>query len=190
MNLDPFSNMKKAARNRKVNLTGNEKKVLMKIIEEGRIADTEMAKSMNISQQGIFRIRRKLEDLGVIEGYYPLINFKKIGINLIQVMGIKLNPIVWKSMKESEISERFRKIPYIFHAYRITGYDITYMLTLGFKDIHQKDRFMKKLETIFVDQMEIKWSYNFSVENIVTLDPLSLLYDSIAENEYVFDKLL
>ena len=59
--------MKKAARNRKVNLTGNEKKVLMKIIEEGRIADTEMAKSMNISQQGIFRIRRKLEDLGVIE---------------------------------------------------------------------------------------------------------------------------
>lgn len=181
--------MKKSKINKKINLTNNEKKVLKKIIEEGRIADTDMAKSMNLSQQGIFRIRRKLEDSGVIEGYYPNINFKKIGINLIQVLGVKLNPIVWKTKKESEITLQLKKIPYVFHAYRITGYDITYMLTLGFRDIHQKDRFMKKLETLFIEQMEIKWSYNFSVENIITLDPLSLLYESISDKEYSFDKL-
>ena len=69
--------MKNQTKNRKIKLTNNEKKVLMKIIEEGRIADTDMAKSMNLSQQGIFRIRRKLEDSGIIEGYYPNINFKK-----------------------------------------------------------------------------------------------------------------
>jgi DNA-binding Lrp family transcriptional regulator len=181
--------MKKSTQNKSLKLTNNEKKVLRKIIEEGRIADTDMAKSLKISQQGIFRIRRKLEDSGIIEGYYPNINFKKIGINLIQVLGVKLNPIVWKTKKEPEIALQFRKIPYVFHAYRITGYDITYMLTLGFKDIHQKDRFLKKLETLFIDQMEIKWSYNFSVENIITLDPLSLLYESINDKDYSFDKL-
>ena len=125
--------------NKKIKLTNNEKKVLRKIIEEGRIADTDMAKSMNLSQQGIFRIRRKLEDSGIIEGYYPNINFKKIGINLIQVLGVKVNPIVWKTEKESDIASQLKKIPYLFHAYRITGYDITYMITLGFKNIHQKD---------------------------------------------------
>ena len=187
--INPLVNMKKPAINKKVKLTANEKKVLMKIIEEGRVADTDMAKTMNISQQGVFRIRRKLEDSGVIEGYYPNINFKKIGINIIQVLGVKLNPIVWKTKKEFEIASLLKRIPYVFHAYRVTGHDITYMLTLGFKDIHQKDRFMKKLETLFIDQMEIKWSYNFSVENIITLDPLSLLYESITEKEYSFDKL-
>ena len=161
----------------------------MNIIQEGRVADTDMAKSMGISQQGVFRIRRKLEDSGIIGGYYPNINFKKIGINLVQVLGVKLNPIVWKTKKESDIASQLKKIPYVFHAYRITGYDITYMLTLGFKDIHQKDRFLKKLETLFIDQIEIKWSYDFSVENIITLDPLSLLYESISETEYSFEKL-
>ena len=104
-------------------------------------------------------------------------------------MGVKVNPVVWKTEKESDIASRLKKIPYVFHAYRITGYDITYMITLGFKNIHQKDRFMKKLETIFIEQMEVVWSYNFSVENIITLDPLSLLYESISDKEYSFEKL-
>ena len=104
--------MEKVNINKKIKLTNNEKNVLRKIIEEGRIADTDMAKFMNISQQAVFRIRRKLEDSGIIEGYYPNINFKKIGINLIQVLGVKLNPIVWKTKKESDIASQFKKIPY------------------------------------------------------------------------------
>ncbi|MBU0757285.1 MAG: Lrp/AsnC family transcriptional regulator [Nanoarchaeota archaeon] len=181
--------MNKPSVNRKVKLTNNEKKVLLNIIQEGRVADTDMAKTMNISQQGVFRIRRKLEDSGIIEGYYPNINFKKIGINLIQILGAKINPEVWKIKREHEIASVLKKIPYLLHAYRITGYDITYMLTLGFKDIHQKDRFMKKLETTFIHQIEVVWSYNFSVENIVKLDPLSLLYESITDKEFTFEKL-
>ncbi|MBN1157518.1 winged helix-turn-helix transcriptional regulator, partial [Candidatus Woesearchaeota archaeon] len=68
-------------------LTRNEKKVLRKIIEQAKIPDLEIAKKMGLSQQGIFKIRHKLEDEGIIKGYMPIIDFKKIGIEMLVVIG-------------------------------------------------------------------------------------------------------
>ncbi|MEA3430100.1 MAG: helix-turn-helix domain-containing protein [Nanoarchaeota archaeon] len=64
-------------------LTQNEIKVLKKLIEQARVSDTEIAKNMSISQQAVYQIRNRLEELGVIKGYMPIIDFKKIGINLL-----------------------------------------------------------------------------------------------------------
>ena len=40
-----------------------------------------LGKKMGLSQQSIFKIRHKLESIGVIKGYMPIIDFKKIGIS-------------------------------------------------------------------------------------------------------------
>jgi len=77
-------------------LTKNQRTVLKKIIYDGKISDTSIAKEMHISQQAVFKIRHRLESVGVIEGYRPIINFEKIGIKLLHYMGIEVKPELWK----------------------------------------------------------------------------------------------
>jgi len=52
-------------------LTANDKAVLKRILDLKKIPDSEIAKSMNLSPQAIFKIRSKLEDCGIIKGYMP-----------------------------------------------------------------------------------------------------------------------
>jgi DNA-binding Lrp family transcriptional regulator len=71
-------------------LTENDKVVLTKILDSKRIPDSDIATTMGLSPQAVFKIRNKLEDCGIIQGYMPIINFKKIGINVMIVLIIRL----------------------------------------------------------------------------------------------------
>jgi Lrp/AsnC family transcriptional regulator, leucine-responsive regulatory protein len=83
-------------------LTEHDKEVLKKIIDHAKMPDSDIANSMGISPQAVFKIRAKLEDLGIIKGYVPIIDFKKIGITVmvklsaedIDNMGVQL---CWES---------------------------------------------------------------------------------------------
>src|SRR3989344_5061172 len=100
-------------------LTRNEQEVLKKIIGQAKIPDLEIAKKMGLSQQAIFKIRHKLEQVGIIRGYIPIIDFKKIGIETLIVLGIKFTQYAWEKYSEEQISERIRRIPQVILAYRI-----------------------------------------------------------------------
>lgn len=82
-------------------LTDHDKEVLRKIIEHADIPDSTIAGSMGISPQAVFKIRTKLEALGIIKGYSPIIDFKKIGIHVLALLVIRLKPDVWNKMRVS-----------------------------------------------------------------------------------------
>jgi len=105
----------------KSNLTKNEQKVLKHIILKERVSDINIADNMKISQQAVNQIRTKLEDLGFIKGYSPIIDFEKVGINVIILMGIKLRHSVWKEKKEWEVEKSIKDIPFVYQAYRVVG---------------------------------------------------------------------
>src|SRR3989344_6518385 len=71
-------------------LTENDKDVLRKIIDHSRIPDSKIAEDIGISPQAVFKIRAKLEELGIIKGYTPIIDFKKIGIHVLALLIIRL----------------------------------------------------------------------------------------------------
>jgi len=175
--------------NNTLRLTENDQKILKKIIAVGKVPDTVMAKDFHLSQQAVQKIRTKLESLGVIKGYVPVIDFRKVKINLISIMGVKIPSIVWKKYSEQQISERLLRIPYVFKIFRVPSSNISYLLMLGFKDIHQRDKFIKKVETVFSDEIDVVWTYTLSVENIISEDPLSLLYESLDDKFFKFDEL-
>ncbi|MBN1386048.1 hypothetical protein JW968_03670 [Candidatus Woesearchaeota archaeon] len=162
----------------KVNMakfTGNEKVVLKKIIEQAKIPDLEIAKKMGLSQQSIFKIRHKLEDLGVIKGYMPIIDFKKIGIETLAVVGVKLTSYIWDKYSEEQISERIQKIPHVITAYRIPESRISHLLVLGFKNTDHKDRYLMKMQNKFSKEVEIVQVYPFSVDRIIKESHIGLL---------------
>ena len=162
--------------------TKNEKVVLKKIIDHAKIPDVEIGNKMGLSQQAIFKIRHKLEDAGVIKGYMPIIDFKKIGIEIFVVLGINLTSYIWDKYSEEQINERIEKIPQVITAYRISESRISHLVVMGFKDSDQKDRYLMKMQSKYLKEVNIVHVYSFCVDRIIKLSHIGLL-DSILSKE-------
>jgi Lrp/AsnC family leucine-responsive transcriptional regulator len=165
-------------------LSRNDQQVLKIIIQHAKIPDSEIAKKMNLSPQAVFKIRRKLEETGIIKGYQPILDFKKLGINLMLVLVIKLTPEVWDKYTDVEIAARIKKIPYVIEAFRIPDSHVTHILLMGFRDIQQKDKYLVKMQTKFAREIEIKHVYPFSIDRVITQSPVGLLYEILDKKEY------
>jgi Lrp/AsnC family leucine-responsive transcriptional regulator len=175
--------MKKADPN-SPKLTENDKDVLRKIIEYSKIPDSKIAGDIGISPQAVFKIRSKLETLGIIKGYTPIIDFKKIGIQIITIAVICIKPEAWTKHSDDYVSDRISKIPYIISAYRVSEVGASHILLLGFKDTAQKEQYMAKLQVKNASELEVKETYNFSVEKIIMQNSMGLLQEIIAKKNF------
>jgi DNA-binding Lrp family transcriptional regulator len=61
----------------------NEKRVFIELLKGGRIPDKHIAKSLDIAQPTVTRIRQKLEKQKYITSYVPDVDLEKIGVNLV-----------------------------------------------------------------------------------------------------------
>ncbi|MBT3464749.1 winged helix-turn-helix transcriptional regulator [archaeon] len=168
-------------------LTKNDQEVLKNIIQHAKIPDSEIAKKMKLSPQAVFKIRKKLEVSGIIKGYMPIIDFKKLGINVMLIAVLKLTADVWDKFDDEDISNRMTKVPYIIEAYRLPESDATHILLMGFRNIQQKDRYLIKLQTEFAREVEIKHVYPFSIDRVITRSPVGLLYEMLDKKEFPMD---
>jgi DNA-binding Lrp family transcriptional regulator len=165
-------------------LTRNDQEVLKSIILQAKIPDAEIAKKIGISPQAVFKIRNKLEKVGIITGYQPIIDFKKIGITIMTLLIVKLNPIVWDENTDDQISDRIKKIPYVINAYRLPASNATHILVMGFRDTNQRDRYLLKMQTKFSKEIEIINVYSFSIDRVITQSPIGLLYEIMNKEEF------
>lgn len=165
-------------------LTENDRTVLKKILDMKKIPDSDIAKSMQLSPQAIFKIREKLEDSGIIKGYMPIIDFKKIGINIMTLLVVRLSSKIWKSFSDDQISEKISNAPYVIEAYRVADENASHILLLAFRDMEQKERYIKELQTTFAEEVDIKAVYTFSVQKIIAHNPLGILHEIIDKKEF------
>ena len=165
-------------------LTANDKNVLKKILDNKRIPDSDIAKSMNLSPQAIFKIRKKLEDVGIIKGYAPIIDFKKIGINIMVILVLKLSSRVWGEYTDFQISNKLSKASYVLDAYRVSDEDASHILLLAFRDLGQKEKYISEMQIKYAEEIFIKAAYTFSVDKIIMRDSLSILHEVIDKKEF------
>lgn len=170
-------------------LTANDKVVLKKILDSKKISDSDIAKAINLSPQAIFKIRSKLESLGIIKGYMPIVDFKKIGINVMIILVVRLSPKVWGAFSDDQISDRISRTANVINAYRVADEQASHILILGFKDTYQKEHYITQLQTKFSDEVSIKAMYTFSVDKIITQNPLGLLHEIVDKKEFSPDDL-
>ena len=166
-------------------LTENDRRVLKKILNTKKIPDSDIAKSMQLSPQAIFKIREKLENCGIIKGYTPIIDFKKIGINVMTLMVVRLSPKMWDSFSDDQISEKISKAPYVINAYRVADENSSHVLLLAFRDMIQKEKYVSEIQTKFATEITINRIYTFSVDKIITHSPLGLLHEIIDKKEFL-----
>lgn len=165
-------------------LTENDKEVLRKIIEQAKIPDSKIAGDIGISPQAVFKIRTKLEQLGIIKGYTPIIDFKKIGIQVLALLVIRLKPSVWDRYYDDLVSERISKIPYIIAAYRVSDARASHILLIGFRDTSQKEKYLSQMQTKSANEIEIKEVYTFSADKIIIQNPIGLLNEIIDKKDF------
>jgi DNA-binding Lrp family transcriptional regulator len=165
-------------------LTRNDQQVLKRIITHAKMPDSDIAKEMGISPQAVFKIRHKLEQSGIIKGYQPILDLKKLGIGIMAILVIKLLPPVWKNHSDAQISERIRQIPYIIGAYRVLEATASHILLMAFRDVQQMDRHIAKIQTKFADEVEIKHIYPFATEKVITQSQVGLLYEILDKQEF------
>lgn len=170
-------------------LTKNDKVVLKKIIEQARVSDTEISKDMAISQQAVQKIRTKLEKAGIIKGYIPLIDFQKIGIEVLYFTGLEVLPMMWKKFSEAEINKKILELPFLFELFRVPTADISYIVIFGFKSIYEKEMFSKKLEAELSNELKIIWAYTASVNNILAQDGLNLVLHALTDSAKVNESI-
>lgn len=169
-------------------LTKNEQQVLKKLIEHPKTPDLEIANEMGLSQQAVFKIRHKLERVGIIKGYTPIIDFKKVGIQTLVVLGVKFTKKVWDKYSEEQISEMIQKIPEVITCYRTPESSISHLMVMGFNDTDSKDRYLMKLQTKYSEEIEIINIYPFSVSRIIKENRVSLLYKVLDKKEPMLGK--
>lgn len=165
-------------------LTENDKMVLKKILDSKKIPDSDIAKTMNLSPQAIFKIRGKLEKCGIIKGYMPIVDFKKIGIDVLIILIVRLTPKTWSNFSDEQISDRISKTPNVIDAYRVADEQASHVLILGFRDTHQKEQYVAQIQTKFAEEVQIKAIYTFSVDKIISQNPLGLLHEIVDKKEF------
>lgn len=165
-------------------LTAHDKEVLQRIIDHAKIPDSEIAKAIGISPQAVFKIRSKLENLGIIKGYMPIVDYRKIGITMMVVLVIRLTSSVWEKFTDDLISDRISRMPYVLGAYRVSDARASHILLMGFRDVHQKEQYLSQIQTKFAKEIEIKDVYSFSVDKIILQNPLGILSEIIDKKEF------
>jgi len=98
-----------------------------------------IAKELKVSLSTISNRVKRLEDVGIIEGYIPVVNKEKIGYELTAVINIKIT-----HGKLIEVQEKISKDNHVSAVFDITG-DWDSLIIGHFKDRRDLNSFIKKI---------------------------------------------
>jgi DNA-binding Lrp family transcriptional regulator len=111
--------------------------------EDARITNTELAKRVDLSPPGLLKRVRKLEELGVIEGYRTLLNRETLGFDMLCFVQVTLQ------RHEPEAIRKFKDIVQsmseVMECYHLTG-EFDYLLKVIVRN-------RKHLEQFLIDKL-------------------------------------
>ncbi len=99
-------------------LDATDARILEALIEDARISIAKLARSVRLSPPSVSERIKRLEEVGVIEGYTLKINPKALGLPL--AAWLRIRPIPGQLHKVAEV---LRELPEIVECDRITGED-------------------------------------------------------------------
>jgi len=152
----------------------NEKEIIRMLLDNGRITDMEMAGKLRISAQAVGKIRKKLEENGIIEGYSCILNFEKMGINIFACILAKLKGNYWKEIGDRRAREILKNVPIAITSCLPSSSDITYSAMYGFRDAKEMDNYSFLAKAKFIDYYDIVHIYPFSCGNLLKNSPNQL----------------
>ena len=114
-------------------------KILRLLNADARKSYRDIAKATDASISTVSNRVRKLEDLGVIMGYVPVLNEARLGYDVLAVVGVKIH-----KGKLLEVQRRIAKDDRVTHVYDVTG-EWDSIVVVRLKNTRELDAFIKRL---------------------------------------------
>ena len=115
--------------------------ILRVLQENGRLSNVDLASQINLSPPATYTRLKRLEKLGYIRDYVALLNWGKMGYDMICFINISLQ------MHQPEEVEKFRQrisnLPEVLECHHVTG-EFDYLLKVAIKNRDDLDRFVMK----------------------------------------------
>ena len=143
-----------------------DKQILAKLIADGKVPYTDIAKQLFVSSGTIHVRMKKMEQMGIVLGSSLTVDYHKLGYDVTAFLGIYLD----KSSLYDEVAEHLKKIPEVVEANYTTGlYSIfarivckdTNHLRLVLHDKIQKIPGIQRTETFISLEQSISRPVNF-----------------------------
>ncbi len=162
-------------------LTKNDKLVLKELVENARVSDTDVAKKLKLTPPAIMKIRKKLETKGVITEYMPVLNLKKLGIDVMVMFSIKIRPGSWE--KFEHLKKFLIKKDNLFWACRVSQVDTNYIFLCAYRNISDMSEDFFKTESKNSDCFDVTNKHIYSPE-LLLKSSYSGLVDFAISGEY------
>lgn len=147
----------------KIRLDDIDIKILKVLQEDCRVTLDQMSKMLNVPKSTLhYRIKR-LEKVGVIEGYYAKLNPAKLGKEYIAVTLVRAK---YGPGYHKKVGERLSKLPGVWGVYFVLGETDFVVLTRA----NSRKDFMKTLEQM-INSKEIERTSTMAVVEIIKEDP-------------------
>ena len=131
--------------------------ILRRLNENARQSYREIAKSLGVSISTVSNRVKRLEADGVVAGYVPVLDPKRIGYDVVAIIGVTIS-----RGKLLEVQRRIGKDERVFGVYDVTG-EWDSVIMVRFRSTRELDGFVKKL----VAMENVERTYTQVVLNIV-----------------------
>ncbi len=119
-----------------------DKEIVNIIQQDGRISNAEIARQVGLAASAVLERIRKLEERGVIQGYFASVDPKQVGFGLIAFVFVRTNEC------GDGTDELLAKIPEVLEVHDVAGED-SYLLKVRASDPEDLARLLReKLKAI------------------------------------------
>ncbi len=125
-------------------ITAKEIEILRKLVDNGRITYTQIARELGMSPAGVMKKVKKLEELGIVKGYTALIDHSKLGKGSKYIILLETEP-----GKHSEVARKVVEIlgNSVLEVHEITGqYDVLLKVIAGSQS--ELNEILRKIQSI------------------------------------------
>jgi Lrp/AsnC family transcriptional regulator for asnA, asnC and gidA len=94
-----------------------DRQILSRLVEDGKMAYTDLAKQLFVSSGTIHVRMRKMEELGIVKGSSLILDYHKLGYDVTAFIGVFLD----KSSSYEVVTSQLKQIPEVVSANYTTG---------------------------------------------------------------------
>ncbi|MEM4390113.1 MAG: Lrp/AsnC family transcriptional regulator [Candidatus Micrarchaeia archaeon] len=143
-------------------LDATDRRILELLGQDARASFRDMARALRLSPSTILMRVRKMQEEGVLKGFVPLIDLKKLGYGVTVAISVKA-----RGGRLEEVEKEIAQLPNVMAVYDITGeWDV--LVLAKFRDMSELNAFVKRLLS------------NPSIEHTLTSTVLNCVKEDIA----------
>jgi len=114
--------------------------ILKALQQDASVSSTELAERVGLSQSPCWRRVNQLEEAGVIQGRVARLARKKLGLDVLVVVNVKLASHGWQSLPK--FKQRVVSFPEVLQCFLVMG-DIDFILLVATRTVEEYNSFVQ-----------------------------------------------